>query len=62
MNGYEGTTVEGVLGYMYVGPQSNALNPIYRCNLNGKHLTTNALSECVDNGYIIEGLQGYVPN
>ncbi len=57
-----GATNEGTLGYIASQPSVGAQFPLYRCfnsNLNA-HLTTAFHAECVDNGYSVEGIMGYI--
>lgn len=58
----EGTSNEGAYGYVKMSQQSGttALYRFYHATI-GDHLTTTDYQEGVANGYVLEGVLGYVP-
>jgi len=59
--GCEGFLNEGLLGYAYNDSSSGGL-PLARYYSNGDHLTTTNVPEASNNGFALEGPQGFVPN
>lgn len=58
----EGFDSEGLLGYVYARPNERASRPLHRCFNRGgpDHLATTDTAECVNNGYNVEFVLGYV--
>ncbi len=57
----ENQRTEGLYGYVFQQMNWWAQTGLYRCHLNGDHLTTSNANECYAAHLQVEGLQGFAP-
>ena len=61
VNGTEGQTNEGPLGYIF-NAQQNESTEIWRCrDTKSKYLISIDKQECTNNGFMVEGSLGFSP-